>query len=339
VELAVPIRCIRVEIAKALILATKTPHERPWPSVRSGPKHLVPIANRPILFHHLEALRRAGLLEATIAVDEENADAIPAVVGDGSPWGLTVRYVDWQADTGMGGALASAHAFLADEPVLVQPADALHRDLIHPHIAAFARDRLDAMALTIAAANPFEPGVGGYLFSHRAVAILLDGVSATTDPVADVRRHGGQVRLQQTDAFLPCHGGQNCLLEGNRRMLEPLDATANPADFPGCEFQGPVLIDPTATLDHTLVRGPAVIGARTRLSHAYVGPYTSIGDDVRIEGSQIEHSIVLDGAELMHIGARVDSSVVGRGARVHKTFTPTQSLRLSVGEGAEVLLP
>ncbi len=64
-----------MEIAKALVLAGRTDRDQPWPSVRSGPKHLVPVANRPILFHHLEALRTAGVLEATIAVEPERLTA------------------------------------------------------------------------------------------------------------------------------------------------------------------------------------------------------------------------------------------------------------------------
>ena len=200
--------------------------------------------------------------------------------------------------------------------MLVQPADALHRDLIHPYIAAFARDRLDAMELTIPAANPFGPGRGRVPVQPPRRRDPARWGGRDGHPVADVRRHGGQVRLQPIDGCLPCQGGQDRLLEGNRRMLEPLDADGERRRASrDCEFQGPVLIDPTATLDHTLVRGPAVIGAVPGSSHAYVGPYTSIGDDVRIEGSQIEHSIVLDGAQLLGVGTRLDSSVIGRGAR------------------------
>ena len=327
-----------MEIAKALILAGRAAHERPWPSVKSGPKHLVPVANRPILFHNLEALRKAGLLEVTIASDDDSASAIVAAVGDGSDWGLTVRCVPWCSASGMGGALATALEFIADEPVLVQPADALHRDLIHPHIAAFARDRLDAMALTISSAAAGEAAVGGYLFSRRAVSMVLDAPAAEGDPMIGVRRLGGQVRVQPIESFRPCHGDQDRLLEGNRWMLERLEAEANASAFPTSELQGPVLVDPTATLEHTLVRGPAIIGAGAKLSHAYVGPYTSIGDDVRIEGSQIEHSIVLDGAELLHVGTRLDSSVIGRRARIGRVFGQTTAMRLSVGDGAEVTL-
>ena len=88
-----------MEIAKALILTGRNAYDRPWPSVRSCPKHLVPVANRPILFHNLEALRKAGMLEATIAVEPESAEPIMAAVGDGSDWNLAVSYVRWRPAT------------------------------------------------------------------------------------------------------------------------------------------------------------------------------------------------------------------------------------------------
>jgi glucose-1-phosphate thymidylyltransferase len=341
VEFGVPSRCSEVEVAKALLLAGRTPHDQPWPSVKSCSKHLVPIANQPILFHHLESLRRAGLLETIIALDREYAEPITSAVGNGSDWGLTIRYIPWRPRSGLAGALAAAADLIADEPVLVEPADALHREHIHPHIVAFASERLDAMALRHSGAPrgaDGEPVDGGYLFSRRAVSFLTDGPRAAANPIAGVRSRGGHVRVQSIDGCLPCHGGQDRLLEGNRRMLETLQGDVDAAAFPTCEFQGAVRVHPTARLEYSLIRGPAIIGPRTRLSHAYVGPYTSIGADARIDGTQVEHSIVLDGSELLHVGTRLDSSVIGRGARIDRSFGLTTAMRLSVGDGAEVKL-
>ncbi len=309
--------------------------------MRSGPKHLVPVANRPILFHNLEALRRAGMLEATIAVEPELAPPIIDAVGDGSDWNLAVRYVRWQPETGVTGALDAARDFLSDEPVLVGHGDALHREQIHPHIAAFADEHLDAMALRLSGAprDPTgRPALGGYMLSERALSLLLARPRFAGDLVAGVRRHGGQVLVRELDGCLPCHGGQDALLEGNRRMLETLPRSVDAAAFPTCEFQGPVDVDPSARLEHTLVRGPAIIGPGARLSHAYVGPYTAIGANVTIDGSQIEHSIVLDEAQLLHVGARIETSVIGRGARVARSFRVPTAMRLSVGDGSEVTL-
>jgi glucose-1-phosphate thymidylyltransferase len=329
-----------VEIAKALVLAGGTADEHPWPSVRSGPKELVPVANEPILFHRLKALRSAGVLEATIAVDAESAQPIRTAVGDGSAWNLAVRYVPWLPATGICGALAAAREFVGDEPVLVGPGDALHREQMHPHIAIFAGERLDAMALTLSGAcgnGTSEPVAGGYLLSPRALSILLSRpMRLGSDPLAGVRRHGGHVLVREIDGCLVCHGDQNTLLDGNRRMLEDLVRDVDEASFPASQFQGPVRVHPTARLEDTLVRGPAVIGPGARLSHAYVGPYTSIGANVTIDGSQIEYSIVFDDAELRHVGSRLEASVIGCGARVTRSFNVPTAMRLSVGDGAEV---
>ena len=100
--------------------------------------------------------------------------------------------------------------------------------------------------------------------------------------------------------------------------------------------QGAVAIHPTARLESTVVRGPAVIGPRVRLTDAYVGPYTSIAEDVMIDGAEIEHSIVLHGTRICHLGRRLEGSVIGANARIFRDFRLPNALRLSVGDGAEV---
>src|SRR3954447_16397802 len=114
-----------MEIAKALILTGCAGDDRPWPTAPNGPKHLFPVANRPILFHNLEALRAAGVLEGVMLVDSDSGDAIERAVGDGRDWGLNLRYETWRPGDGIGGALGAAERFVTDEPVLVQMGDAL----------------------------------------------------------------------------------------------------------------------------------------------------------------------------------------------------------------------
>ena len=242
-----------MQIAKALVLAGSGPQNRPWPSVRSMPKALVPVANRPILFHNLEALRRAGLLEATIAVDPETASAIRGAVGDGSDWDLTIRYLDCATDMRLGAALATARDFISDEPVLVQHAGALMRERIQPHIAAFADERLDALTLRLRpyprAGSEGEAVDGGWMLSERAVAMLAGGDGTSADPIAYIREQGGQARVQDVDGCLSCHGDQDMLLEANRRMLEDIVPDFDPASVQGSELQGPVIVHPTARVE------------------------------------------------------------------------------------------
>jgi glucose-1-phosphate thymidylyltransferase len=86
------------------------------------------------------------------------------------------------------------------------------------------------------------------------------------------------------------------------------------------------------------VRGPAVIGPGARVTDAYIGPYTSIGAGVVIEGAEIEHSIVLQQAQLRYVGTRLESSVIGSGARVLRDFRTPSAIRVSIGDGAEIVL-
>ncbi len=80
------------------------------------------------------------------------------------------------------------------------------------------------------------------------------------------------------------------------------------------------------------------IGPRARITNAYIGPYTSIGADVQIDCVEIEHSIVLDRAQLRYVGTRIEGSLIGPDARVTRDFRMPQAIRLSVGAGAEVAI-
>jgi len=329
-----------MKIAKALILTGSRGTARAsWQGVSDGPQHLFPLANRPILFHVLESLRRAGLLEATIVTDPASRGAIGDAVGDGRRFNLDVRYAEIDEPAELGGALATCESFIADEPVLVHQADALLHMPLNGHIASFSDDRLDALALRM----PSKPSslqdlAPGYMLSPQALALLRERPGAAANPISEVRAHGGRVRITAVEGCLPCHGDIDVLLDGNRRMLKELAASMEELSLPGCDVQGPVSVHPTADVQSSTLRGPLVIGPEAVLRDAYVGPYTSIGAGVEVDGAEIEHSIVLPRAQLRYVGTRIESSVIGAGARVAREFRkPSSTTRLSIGPGAEVL--
>jgi glucose-1-phosphate thymidylyltransferase len=133
-------------------------------------------------------------------------------------------------------------------------------------------------------------------------------------------------------------GGSEALLEGNRFALEGIRADYERAQLVDSRIQGPVIAHPDATIESSVVRGPAIVGARAHLREAYVGPYTSVGEDVTIEGAEIEHSVVLPEASISHLGGRLEASVIGPKSKVFRDFRLPRALRLAIGEGAEVSL-
>jgi glucose-1-phosphate thymidylyltransferase len=157
-------------------------------------------------------------------------------------------------------------------------------------------------------------------------ALRRDGVPVHTRMVRSWRRYGGDV---------------DELLQMNRAVLDELEVISEAAGqprFASSQIEGRVVIHPTAHVESAVIRGPAIIGAHASVVDAYIGPYTSIGDGARIEGAEVEHSIVLPAASVLHIGGRLETSVVGRGAKVFRDFSIPRSLRLQVGDGAQVSL-
>ena len=328
-----------MEIARALVLVGSGADDHTWSTAPTTPKHLFPVANRPILTHNLDALRAAGVLEAAVLAMPGTGSAIEHSVGSGREWGLNLKHVQWNGDDDLISALAAGYDFLRGEPVLVQQGDALLRERMHTHIAAFAREGLDALALRLDDESaPGERADSGYLLSPQAISTLLEGRHRSSDPIAAVRAGGGRVRVERVAGCLPCHGDQQRLLEGNRHMLERLIPSHDPRSIENSRLQGPVVVHPSARVRNSVVRGPAIIGPDSVITDAYIGPYTSLGPGVMIEAAEIEYSIVLAGAQLHFVGTRLESSIIGRGARIARAFDPPAAMRVAIGDGVEVIL-
>jgi len=82
-----------------------------------------------------------------------------------------------------------------------------------------------------------------------------------------------------------------------------------------------------------------VIGDNSEIGPgAYVGPYTSIGSYVKILGTEIENSIVLDGS-IIDCHDRVVDSIIGRNSQIRSNGTQRPSgRRFVVGESTYVSL-
>ena len=91
-------------------------------------------------------------------------------------------------------------------------------------------------------------------------------------------------------------------------------------------------------MQSSVIVGPAIVGPGALVRDSYIGPYTSIGAGVHIEGAEIERSIIMPRASITHIGGRLVGSVVGCDARVFRDFSLPRALRLNVGDGGEVAL-
>jgi glucose-1-phosphate thymidylyltransferase len=97
-----------------------------------------------------------------------------------------------------------------------------------------------------------------------------------------------------------------------------------------------VVVEAGATLERSAVRGPAIIGAGTRLIDCYVGPYTAVGEGCMIQNAEVEHSILLSGAEVCDLAGRMESSLLGRNVRIGRDQRQPRAYRFLVGDNSEI---
>jgi glucose-1-phosphate thymidylyltransferase len=336
------------------------------PLTYTSAKQLVPVANKPVLFYGIEAMAAAGIRELGIVVGETHAE-IREAVGDGSRWGCRVTYIMQPDPLGLAHAVKISRSFLGDSPFVMYLGDNLLAHGIASLVAEFETTRPTALILLSRVPNPSQFGVAE-LVDGRVVRLVekpkepksdlaLVGVYMFTTPIfeaVDAIVPSARGELEITDAIqclidrgqtVSPHivtgwwkdtGKLEDMLEANRLILETLERRVEGEVRGACQLEGRVVVEGGAVIEDSVVRGPAVIGRGSRVLRAYVGPYTSLGPDVLLRDSEIEHSIVLEGSELTDLKTRVEDSLIGRGCRIHRTPLKPRALRLMVGDRSEV---
>src|SRR5205085_12395496 len=102
--------------------------------------------------------------------------------------------------------------------------------------------------------------------------------------------------------------------------------------------EGQVRVGKGASIERSRLRGPLVIGAGARVRDSYIGPFTSIGDEVELDHCEIEHSIVLERSRLVQVAGRIESSLIGREVTVTSGDHRPRAHRLMLGDSSRVEL-
>ncbi len=336
------------------------------PITYTAAKQLVPIANKPILFYGIEAIAACGITEVGIVVGETRRE-IEEAVGDGGRWGVRATYIEQEAPLGLAHAVMVSEAYLGDEPFVMYLGDNLVKDGIAPFVETFRRERPHCQILLARVPNPEQFGVaelvegrvvrlvekpssppsdlalvGVYMFdAHifeavRAIAPSWRGELEITDAIQYLIDKGYTVHPHVIDGWWKDTGKLEDMLEANRILLDTLVPAIRGTVDAASEVHGKVVVEAEARVVGSLIRGPAIIGRGALVENAYIGPFTSVGDGVTVRASEVEHSIILEGATITDIGGRIENSLIGRNVTVHRSGAKPRSYNLMLGDRSQV---
>jgi len=336
------------------------------PITHTSAKQLVPVANKPVLFYGLEALADAGIRDIGIVVGDTQAE-IRAAVGDGSAWGVRVTYIEQDAPRGLAHAVLISESFLGDEPFVMYLGDNLLKHSIARFVQEFEREKPAAQILLARVPDPQMFGVaelqggrvvrlvekpkkptsdlalvGVYMFG-KAVFESVKRIKPSarneleiTEAIQDLIDRGLEVRPHIVEGWWKDTGKLEDLLDANRLILDTIDRRIDGTVDADSRVEGKVIVERGATIERSVVRGPVIIGADARVSGAYIGPFTAIGNGVELKDTEIEHSIVLEGAKITDLGTRIEDSLIGRNVRIFRLPVRPSAYRFMLGDNSEV---
>ena len=342
------------------------------PITHTSAKQLVPVANKPVLFYGLEAMADVGIAEVGIVIAPDTGPEIEQAVGDGSRFGLRVSYILQSEPLGLAHAVLEAEPFLQSSPFVMYLGDNLLQGGISELVAAFREHEPDALILLthvsdpenygvaeLADGTPSEPSrvvrlvekpkspasdlalVGVYMFTAqihdaaRAISPSGRGELEITDAIQQLLDGGKRVEPHIVRGWWKDTGRLEDMLEANRLILDNLVGRVD-GELIDSRVDGRVVVEAGARLEHTTVRGPAIIGAGAVLRDAYIGPYTAVGPGVRIESAEVEYSIVLEGSSIEHLEGRIEASLVGKNVAIRRSPAMPRAYRFVVGDNAEI---
>jgi len=350
---------------KALILSGGS-GTRLRPITHTSAKQLVPVANKPILFYAMEAIRAAGITDIGIIVGDTHAE-IEAAIGDGGRWGCKVTYIRQDAPLGLAHAVKIAEPFLKDEPFVMFLGDNLIRDGITGLVKRFEAERPNSQILLAHVKNPQDFGVaeldgnkvirlvekpekpmsdlalvGVYMFDKtifpavNAIKPSKRGELEITDAIQYLIDQGLKVNSHIITGWWKDTGKLEDMLEANRLVLEGLETKIEGDVDQESKLIGKVEIGPGSRIVSSVIRGPAIIGENCLIEKSYVGPFTSIHNSVILCASEIEHSIVLADSKIVDIGSRIEDSLIGKNVVVCRDCGKPRAYRFMLGDNSEV---
>jgi glucose-1-phosphate thymidylyltransferase len=329
-------------------------------------KQLVPVANKPVLFYGIEALKDAGITDIGIIVGDTKEE-IKRSVGNGSRWGVNISYIEQEAPLGLAHAVKISEKFLGTDPFVMYLGDNILKSGIKSLVEEFSEKKPNSLILLTEVPNPEMFGVaelkngkivrlvekpkdpisnlalvGVYMFDHhvfeavKAIQPSWRNELEITDAIQYLVENGYEVQPHLVTGWWKDTGKIEDILEANRLILESLSGENKGKVDEASKINGQVVIEKGVVVKNSIIRGPAIIGKNSRIVDSYIGPFTSIQNGCKISRTEIEHSIVLEGSEISEVGSRIDESLIGRGVRIFKCPPKPSVYRFMVGDQSEI---
>lgn len=329
-------------------------------------KHLLPLANKPMIFHAIEKVATAGIREVFINVNPGEKE-LERCVGDGGHWGVSIRYFEQTGGPlGLAHVVSEAEKFIGNDPFLFYLSDNILLGDIRPFISNFENGSYECMLAFSAVPDPERFGVpvfdadgqltdivekpaspaspfavtGMYLYGPGVFFPAFQHIEKSARgeyEISSIHSHllktGRRVGYTEVTGWWKDTGLPRDLLLANMRLLDLFSESERCHVGVGTHIGA-----------HVELRSPVAIGENCILEDCIIGPYASIGSGSLIRGASVRDSILLERVSVTG-SVRIEESVIGRGVSIERdalgatsSLTPPTVVKTILGDKTVLVL-
>ncbi len=338
------------------------------PITHTQNKHLIPIANKPILHYAIESIAEAGIKEMGIVINADNDDVAKAI-GNGERWGVQIQYIPQEAPLGLAHVVKISQEFIGDDPFIFYLGDNMVIGGVQRFVEKFRKEKSNCHLTISKVKDPSRFGVpdikgdkivgveekpkhpksefavaGIYLYDKsifEAVNVIepsARGELEISDAHQYLLEHDFKITFSEITGWWKDTGKPEDLLEANRLVLSTLKGQVAGMVDNSSTIAGEVSVGKGSKILASHIRGPVIIGENTIIENSYVGPYTSILDKTQLRNSEVEFSIIMENCRIENVGIRIESSILGSNVDILKARGIPKTHRFILGTQSMVEL-
>jgi len=336
------------------------------PLTHTHNKHLIPIANKPMLAYAIEAVRDAGITDIGIVTNADNQD-VQQAFGTGEKYGVKLTYIPQSAPLGLAHVVKISQEFINGEPFIFYLGDNMLVGGVTRFVEAFKTNQSNCHLTLAKVKDPERFGVPE-LNSGRIVSIeekpkhpksdyavagiylydesIFEAVNAIKPSargeleISDAHQYllskNKTVTYSEITGWWKDTGKPYDLLEANRLVLENQETNILGDIDENSHLSGKIVIGKGTKILNSVLRGPLIIGENCTIEDSYIGPFTSIYDSTVVKKSEIEFSIVLKDCRIEDVGIRIEESLLGNDVQIVSATKKPKTNRFMLGDQSRV---
>jgi len=329
------------------------------PLTHTGPKQLLPIANKPMSQYCIESIREAGITDIAIIIGGLGSNKVKEYYENGENFGVNLTYIEQDYPRGIAHAVNLCKDFVDNEKFVVFLGDNIIQKSISEFAKNFESSNYDASILLCEVDNPSRFGIAdvkdGKILKimekpkNPPTNVAVTGIYFLTPKIFDVidrLKPSSRDELEITDAlemllnendnisysmitdYWKDTGTPEDILNANRQVLEHI--WHNDGAFDKLGFDQALVYN---------IDMPSIIGKNCKIGEtARIGPNVSIGDNTIISSDVvIENSIIMSGCKIDG-GLHIKDSIISANCHLHGNNKDKTKKIFLLGEGTEITL-